>query len=488
MALLLMLAGMSMVAPDCRAEDAASDASRPAAPVAGGPTISPSPTIPPAGDASKAATPPEASLNDCAGGEDFKDRLSHSANSPAIVYDANLLPAGNSVDVGLATPIASDAHYFAILLDKNNQPLEGGTLRDDISRRARERKAANTDDLVTRHLLSPGETIVTIDVPTAAAGFWTKRNLFIYQCRGRRPFNVSFMPVHVSPLGWSIAFTILIGVAVYGAAARAIQRVTKLKLTGLQSWNPIRITAGSDNRGSLSTFQVFFFTVLVFVMLAFVLMRTGVLSDLSTTVLELLGISGIGAAAAKGAETSKTAVDPANQAWLLNKGWFDTPNIRLDADPTFFDLISTDGNFDVYRFQSLLFTAAVGGALFIGGVSQLSSFTVPQNILGILGLSQVVYIAGKLVNQSSASQINAVITDLRNAEAEFREAVLTYRPSPGAAVMAPPSGLEEAVNRVGAAAYARYLDKAKAAARLFTSATGYVVDADKLKPSIGALA
>ena len=55
-------------------------------------------------------------------------------------------------------------------------------------------------------------------------------------------------------------------------------------------------------------------------------------------------------------------------------------------------------------------------------------------------------------------------------------------------MMAPPSGLEEAVNRVGAAAYARYLDKAKAAAKLFTSATGYVVDADKLKPSIGALA
>jgi hypothetical protein len=44
------------------------------------------------------------------------------------------------------------------------------------------------------------------------------------------------------------------------------------------------------------------------------------------------------------------------------------------------------GNFDVYRYQSFLFSAAVAGALFIGGISQLSSSTVPQNILGILGL------------------------------------------------------------------------------------------------------
>jgi hypothetical protein len=231
----------------------------------------------------------------------------------------------------------------------------------------------------------------------------------------------------------------------------------------------------------------FFFTVLVFVMLAFVLMRTGVLSDLSTTVIELLGISGIGAAAAKGADSTKTAIDPTNQAWLLNNGWYDAPSVRPAGRPTFYDLISSDGNFDVYRYQSFLFSAAVGGALFIGGVSQLSSFTVPQNILGILGLSQIVYIAGKLVSPNSASQINAVITDLRNAEADFRHAVLTYQPSPGAAPLPPPANLQDAINRAGTAIYAAYLDKAKAAGKLFTNAIGLVVDRPKLEPSVGTL-
>lgn len=55
-------------------------------------------------------------------------------------------------------------------------------------------------------------------------------------------------------------------------------------------------------------------------------------------------------------------------------------------------------------------------------VSQLASFTGPQNILGILGLSQVIHSAGKLVSPNTASQPNAMLTDLRTAEAEFHAA------------------------------------------------------------------
>ncbi|MCC8960329.1 hypothetical protein H8B02_45100, partial [Bradyrhizobium sp. Pear77] len=179
---------------------------------------------------------------------------------------------------------------------------------------------------------------------------------------------------------------------------------------------------------------------------------------------------------------SKTAIDPANEAWLLSKGWYDGPAVRLAAQPTFYDLISSDGYFDVYRFQSLLFTAAVGGALFVGGVSQLSSFTVPQNILGILGLSQIVYIAGKLVSPSGASQLNAVLTDLRAAEAEFREAAFNASgPPPSTAVMT----LQGAIDRAGVAAYAKYLEKAKGAAKAFTGFAGRAIDPQKLEPSLG---
>jgi hypothetical protein len=481
----ILLGGLIIAASGCRAEDVTNPPAAASSHAGIGqlPAGQPPPGQPPSSTKQAPRTKQSPTsfrkvVSDCAGGEEFKE-LANTTNSSAIVYNGNLVPAGTTVDFGLTTSLDPNAHYFALLRSDDTRPTD-----DTIGHGARARKASETDDLVVKHLLSPGETIVSYDVPADASGFWTRRDLYIYQCSMRRPLNVSYLPVYVSPLGLSIAFTLLIGLAVYYVAARALRIVSSQSLTAHQSWNPIRITAGPDNRGSLSTLQVFFFTMLVFVMLAYVLMRTGVLSDLSTTVLELLGISGIGATAAKGADSTKTAIEPTNQAWLQSRGWYDAPSIRPAGNPTFYDLISTDGNFDVYRYQSFLFSAAVGGALFIGGISQLSSFTVPQNILGILGLSQVVYIAGKLVSPNSASQINALITDLRNAEADFRHAALTYRPAPGAALLQPPANLQDAINRAGSAAYAAYLDKAKAAAALFTKATGLVVDRQKLEPSV----
>ena len=313
--ILLLLCSLFSGAPECRAEEASSPAATPSGDAKAGqsPASQATPSQPSA-STSQAATASRRTIGDCAGGEAFRV-LANTANSPAIVYNGNLVPAGSSVDFGLTASLNPDLPYFALLLDNDTPP------RDDSTHGARARKAADTDDLVLKHLLSPGETIVSVDIPAQASGFWSKRNLYIYQCDStRRPLNVSYLPVYVSPPGWSVMFTMLVGLAVYYAAAQALRTVSNQKLTGIQYWNPIRITAGPDNRGSLSTFQVFFFSLLVFVMLAFVLMRTGVLSDLSMTVLELLGISGIGAAAAKGADTSKTAIDPVNQAWLLNKG------------------------------------------------------------------------------------------------------------------------------------------------------------------------
>jgi hypothetical protein len=414
--------------------------------------------------ATKDAAAARREVPDCAGGEIFQ-KLANTANSAAIIYNGKLVPAGSDVEFGLASSLDPEAHYFAVFLEDKEIP------RDEVRHGARARKAGETDDFVVKRLLKSGDTIVSIDVPNDVSGWWTRRNLYIYQCDStRRPFNVSYLPVYLSPYYASIWLAIAIVVAAYFLSAKAFSRVSGLTLKGVQAWNPIRITAGSDNRGSLSAFQVFFFTVLVFAMLAYVLLRTGVLSDLSTTILELLGISGIGAAAAKGAESSKTALDPANQAWLMNKGWFDKDTTRAAATPSFYDLISSDGSFDVYRFQSLIFTAAVGIALFAGGVFQLASFTVPQNILGILGLSQVVYIAGKLVTSNNATQLNAVITDLRNTETAYREAAHTTSDS------------QEAKDKV-TRAKAAFLDKAGGAARLFTDVTGRPVDDAKLQPT-----
>lgn len=173
---------------------------------------------------------PAAIPDDCAKGETFK--TARSADSPAIVFAGNLVPGGRSVDFGLATPMDPAAHYFAVFFSEGTTPDN-----DTNGHSTRARKAAETDDLVAKKLLSAGQTILTVDVPAAAAGFWTKQNFYVYQCSGS-PDHVSYLPVYVSPVASSIALTGLIGLAFYYAAACALRRSSGLPLIGTQAWNP----------------------------------------------------------------------------------------------------------------------------------------------------------------------------------------------------------------------------------------------------------
>src|SRR5262249_1682076 len=59
----------------------------------------------------------------------------------------------------------------------------------------------------------------------------------------------------------------------------------------VQSLDPVQITANPWGRGSLSKLQIFLFTLIVFALLLFFQLRSGVLADMSSDVMWLLGIS-----------------------------------------------------------------------------------------------------------------------------------------------------------------------------------------------------
>ncbi|MCK1547857.1 hypothetical protein IVB11_02030 [Bradyrhizobium sp. 177] len=61
------------------------------------------------------------------------------------------------------------------------------------------------------------------------------------------------------------------------------------------------------------------------------------------------------------------------------------------------------------------------------GVNQLSTFVVPNTILGIVGLTQVVYIGGKLVTPTNISDLNAAIAGLRTDEQKLKAAAVTKK-------------------------------------------------------------
>jgi hypothetical protein len=117
------------------------------------------------------------------------------------------------------------------------------------------------------------------------------------------------------------------------------------------------------------------------------------------------------------------------------------------------------------------------GALIAAGVTQLSTFTIPDTVLGIVGLSQVVYVGGKLVMTTNISDLNTAIGDLRDRERKFRDDATMKKSGP----VADP---QEAVQLVGQPAYNAYKDKAKDVAALFTAETGIPVGPASLEPSL----
>ena len=227
--------------------------------------------------------------------------------------------------------------------------------------------------------------------------------------------HFAYVPT-ASPLAWGTGHPGGIGTIHAGTALGfALRKQDHTFASFLRALHPAQVSAGPDGKGSLSTFQTLAFSLAVATLITLLLLQTGTLVDLSGSILTLLGISGIGATIAKGTDSQRNTLSADNRAWLLRHGWI--PMAKTVVDPsnaTGRDFFTTDGVFDVYRYQSFIFGLVVIGGLIAAGANQLSTFIVPNTILGIVGLSQVVYIGGKLVTPTNISDVNAAIAGLRN--------------------------------------------------------------------------
>ncbi|UWU76473.1 hypothetical protein N2603_42500 [Bradyrhizobium huanghuaihaiense] len=387
-----------------------------------------------------------------------------------IIMDTFLLPTGGTVDVGLDEPFAEGDYYFGALDIGTASPVILD--RTDV----RIRQAADTDTLIKKGLMRKDRTIVNLRFPDVIDAPWKQAQLYIFTCQGGSPFKVSETTVRVSPAIYSSGLAWLSVILGYLIAAFAFRTSCPPRWYGYL--DPIAMSAGADGRASLGKLQIVMFSLIVFGLITYFLLRTGVLTDISSTVLLLLGIAGVGSTVAKGADNSRTTLSPENKAWLLRKQWLSSTFNPNNIDAHWRDLFTTDGEFDVYRYQSFIFSLVVAGALIIGGVTQLSSFEIPQTLLGILGLSQVVYIGGKLVTPTSMADLNKSIDDLRQAEKKFRASAITANNG----IL--PANLQLAVVPASQTAYDDYMSLATDVATLYTTQTNIPVAPDKLQPTL----
>lgn len=263
-------------------------------------------------------------------------------------------------------------------------------------------------------------TLVTLGIPKAERLWWPRQRFFVAGCKDGSILVSTIVDENVSRRGLCAllagAFTVLL----YLAVALAVALKKSEGRSGF-SFNPVVITAGFTGRGSLSRLQIFFFTLIVAGLLFYIWLRTGVLSGLSQDVLLLLGIAGAGAAGAEVTAVSRNRLSLENWAWLKHRGWT-KPD---DAEPRWRDLITSGNSFDVYKFQMLTFSLIVGLSLMFTGLTELAEFTIPPTLLGVLGLSQVVYVGGKAVAPATFEEVNKALDALRKHERDIAAKAMT---------------------------------------------------------------
>lgn len=190
-----------------------------------------------------------------------------------------------------------------------------------------------------------------------------------------------------------------------------------------RSFNPVAMTSDIFDKGNLGNLQILFFTLLVAYGLLYVVFRSGELSSISPTVVGLLGISAIGSLGAKVVGTNKDRLSTENWAWLVGRGVLPI-NDPGKGTPSWRDLLMSDSELDLYKLQALVFSLIVGLGMIAGGFS-LATFSVPTELLEVLGLSQAVFVGGRAVKPASLGDLDVLLTELQARESALRKAAIT---------------------------------------------------------------
>lgn len=253
--------------------------------------------------------------------------------------------------------------------------------------------------------------------------------------------------------------------------------------------NPLKITAEATGRASLSKTQVLFFTLIVAWLSIYWVVHEGRLVPINNSILILLGVAVGGAGLGRVAGTARSRVTGENWAWAKKKKWIknDFTQASSDCVPKFSDLLSSDQGFEIGRFQAVVFSAVVGISLLYEGSTMATaeafeSFSIDNAYLTLIGLSQGVYVGGKLVGANPIAELNTKLDKVRELELTFTTAVAESDAWGDAAKADQVMQLAHA--QIAPSEYTAYMSAATEAAEIVRSLTGNVVDAACVLPEL----
>ncbi len=189
----------------------------------------------------------------------------------------------------------------------------------------------------------------------------------------------------------------------------------------IASLDPVQITAGQFGHASIAKLQIYLFSIIVFAMLLFYQMRCGVLAGLSWDIMLLLGISGAGAAGGKITYTLKQRLSLASYAWARRVGWLAPERDNVQPRARWSELFLDHGTkeFDPYGFQMAVFSIVVAVALIQTSLAALGTFTISPQMLALLGLSQVVFVGGKALENTGVAELDQKIREVMRSEDKY---------------------------------------------------------------------
>lgn len=285
---------------------------------------------------------------------------------------------------------------------------------------------------------APGSTAtearISFEITSVNTAFWPKKKFLLVICEaGKFPPKYAFQfDADISSRSLSICFSLAFVVLLYLILVATVWYCSRQERKWFARFSPLNFVA-TDAGASLARLQILFFTFIVAGLLSYVFMRTGVLSDLSVDVLKLMGIAAAGSALGQATDIQRKRLKLKNWAWLTKKGWLPPEAEQKPKPPSWCDLLMSDGEFNVYRFQMLIFSLIVGVSLLSVGLAELATYTIPAALLGLLGLSQVVYIVGKAVAPPSVGELDDELDKLQLVEKNYIDKVADAQKDPSIA-------------------------------------------------------
>jgi len=158
------------------------------------------------------------------------------------------------------------------------------------------------------------------------------------------------------------------------------------KPAGLRGSNLVlQMIETRGRRASLSQFQIVLWMFVIGAATAYVMVLSGNLIPLTEGTLALLGISGL---ATLGSQLAPRGTADQAEAEAAREA---------EAAPSWRDLIASDGEIDVTRLQMLFFTVLIAVFVSIHVIDNFQIPEIPPSFLGLIGLSNGVYLLNKFL-------------------------------------------------------------------------------------------